>query len=103
MLVSSSFGMLSTVHIFLAGLEPPLFSFMGDLRVKSTSVSWKTLQPKRTLVVQFASLERLDEFNLYWKSHEFHLLGNLNNGSLLLACPSLDVPEVMEQIIKHNN
>ena len=87
-------------------LVPPLFSFLGDGHAKLASPIWKTwkaLEHKRTLVVHFASVERLDEFNLYWRSHEIHLFGKLDNSSLLLACPSLDIPEVMEQIIRHNN
>jgi hypothetical protein len=86
-------------------LVPPLFSFLGDGHAKLASPIWKTwkaLEHKRTLVVHFASVERLDEFNLYWRSHEIHLFGKLDNSSLLLACPSLDIPEVMEQIIRHN-
>lgn len=102
-LLMAALGCWGLYISFSSELEPPLFSFAGDLHVRSASVSWETLQPKRTLVVQFVSMERLDEFNLYWRSHEIHLLGNLNNASLLLACPSLDVPQVMEQIIKYNN
>jgi len=93
---NSSSGMLWIIGI-------PSISFAEDLHAQPTSAPWETLQHKRTLVVQFASVERLDGFNLYWKSHELHLLGNLNNASMLLACPSLDVPQVMEHIIKHNN
>lgn len=78
----------------------------GDGHAKVASLSWKTwkaLEHKRTLVVHFASVEILDEFNLYWRSHEIHLFRKLDNSSLLLACPSHDTPEVMEQIIRHNN
>jgi len=101
-----SITILGCCGLYLSSLSElvlPLFSFAGDLHVQSASVFWETLQHKRTLVVQFASVERLDEFNLYWRSHELHLLGNLNNASLLLACPSLDAPKVLEQIIKYNN
>lgn len=87
----------------LPELEVPFCSFASDLHVQSSSASWETLQHKRTLVVQFASVERLNEFNLYWTSHELHLMGHLNNASFLLACPSLDAPKVLEQIIKYNN
>lgn len=98
-----SIAVLGCCGLYISEIEIPLFSHAADLHVKSTTAPWETLQHKRTLVVQFASVERLHEFNLYWRSHELHLLGNLNNASMLLACPSLDVPQVMEHIIKRNN
>ena len=65
--------------------------------------TWTTLPHKRTLVVQFVSVERIDEFNLYWESHERHLMVPMNNASLLLSCPHLDTPAVLAQVAEKYN
>jgi hypothetical protein len=96
-------GIFNLLLSFSSEHVSALFSFSKDMHDVQAKDNWKALQHKRTLVVQFASVERLKEFNLYWRSHELHLLGNMNNASLLLACPSMDASKVMEQVIKYNN
>lgn len=67
------------------------------------SGTWSTLPSKRTLVVQFASIERIEEFNTYWQNHESRFMMHMTNASLLLGCPYLDESAVLTNIVKRHN
>ena len=75
----------------------------GPVTVAPRLEGWSTLPSKRTLVAQFVSLERIEEFNKYWETHEVHLMVPTTNASLLLSCPYLDESVVLENIVDRHN
>lgn len=82
-------------------LERYIYLVLSSWLVTHT-VSSGPLQKKRTLVLQFISIEKIAQFNRFWPSKERHLFNSMTNLSVYITFPHIDAPEVARSMIKEH-